>query len=87
MLVHRRYVVLDPTRVVAAHVSPLPIAILILLVRLLQIGAHAVVDVVDVGGRNAWLDMPHAELDLSATLLANLTAYEAGGVIEALGNV
>jgi hypothetical protein len=31
--------------------------------------------------------MPHAELDLSATLLANLTAYEAGGVIEALGNV
>ena len=84
MLVHRRCVVLDPTRLVAAHVSPLPIAILILLVRLLQIGAYAVVD---VGGRNAWLDMPHAELDLSATLLANLTAYEASGVIEALGNV
>ena len=40
-----------------------------------------------VGERYAWLDMPHAELDLSATLLANLTAYEAGGVIEALGNV
>ena len=84
MLVHRRCVVLGPTRVVAAHVSPLPIAILILLVRLLQISVHAIVD---VGGRNAWLDMPHAELNLSATLLANLTAYEAVGVIEALGNV
>ena len=84
MLVHRRCVVLDPTRVIAAHVSPLPIVILILLVRRLQIGAHAVVD---IGGRNAWLDMLHAELDLSATLLANLTAYEAGGVIEALENV
>jgi hypothetical protein len=30
-----------------------------------------------VGGRNARLDMPHAELDLSATLLANLTAQDA----------
>jgi hypothetical protein len=82
MLVHRRYVVLDPTRVIAAHVSPLPITILILLARLLQIGAHAVVN---VGGRNTWLDIPYAELDLSATLLVNLTVYEAGGVIEALG--
>ena len=36
-----------------------------------------------VGGRNAWLDMS----DLSAKLLANLTAQVAGGVIEASGNV
>jgi len=84
MLVHRRCVVLDPTRVIVAHVSPLPIAILILLMRLLQIGVYAVVD---IGGRNAWLDMPHAELDPSTTLLANLTVYKAGGAIEALGNV
>jgi hypothetical protein len=61
----------------------LPIAILVLLVRLMRIGVHAVVD---VGGRNAWLDMPYAE-DLSATPLANLTAQVAGGVIEASGNV
>ena len=81
---HRRYVILDPTCVIAAHVSLLPITILTPLVRLLQIGVHAVVD---VGGINAWLDMPYAEQDLSATLLANLTAHEAGGVIEASGNV
>jgi hypothetical protein len=43
--------------------------------------------VLDVGGRNVLLDMPHAEPDLSATLLANLTAHVAGGVIEASGNV
>jgi hypothetical protein len=49
----------------------------------MRIGVHAVVD---VGGRNAWLDMPYAE-DLSATPLANLTAQVAGGVIEASGNV
>jgi hypothetical protein len=61
----------------------LPIAILILLVRLMWIGVYAVVD---VGGRNAWLNMPQAE-DLSATPLANLTAQVAGGVIEASGNV
>jgi hypothetical protein len=48
----------------------------------MRISVHAVMDV----GRNAWLDMPHAEPDLSATLLANLTAQVAGGVIEALGN-
>jgi hypothetical protein len=62
MLMHRRDAVPGPTRTVAAHVSPLPIAIFVLLVRLMRIGVHAVVD---VGGRNAWLDMPHAE-DLSA---------------------
>jgi hypothetical protein len=33
------------------------------------------------------LGMPHAEPDLSATLLANLKAYVAGGVIEASENV
>jgi hypothetical protein len=60
----------------------LPIAILILLVRLMRIGVHAVVDV----GRNTWLDMSHAKPDLSATLLINLTAQVAGGVIEASGN-
>jgi hypothetical protein len=75
---------MDPTRIISAHVSLLPITILTPLVRLLQIGVHAVVD---VGGINAWLDMPYAEQDLSATLLANLTAHEAGGVIEASGNV
>jgi hypothetical protein len=84
MLMHRRGVVLDPTRAVAAHVPPLPIAILILLVRLMRIGVHAAVD---VGGRNAWLDVPYAERDLSATLLVNLTTQVAGGVIEASGNV
>ena len=45
----------------------------------MRIGVHAVVD---VGGRNAWLDMPYAE-----DLLANLTAQVAGGVIEASGNI
>jgi hypothetical protein len=83
MLMHRRGIILGPIRAVAAHVSPLPIAILILLVRLMRIGVHTIVD---VGGRNAWLDMPHAE-DLSATPLANLTAQVAGGVVEASGNV
>jgi hypothetical protein len=84
MLMHRRDVVLGPTRAVVAHVPQLPIVILILLVRLMRIGVHAVVD---IGGRNAWLDMPHAEPDLSATLLINLTTQVAGGVIEASGNV
>ena len=66
---HWHGVVLGPTRAVAALVSPLSAAILILLVRLMRIGAHAVAD---VGGRNARLDVPHAKPDLSATLLANL---------------
>jgi hypothetical protein len=79
--VHRRGVVLGPTRAV---VFLLPIAILILLVSLMRIGVHAMAN---VGGRYASLDMPHAEPDLSATLLANLKAYVAGGVIEAWGNV
>ena len=68
---HRRGVVLGPTRAV---VFPLPIAILILLVPLMRIGVHAMAN---VGGRYASLDMPHAEPDLSATLLANLKAYVA----------
>ena len=59
---HRRGVVLGPTRAV---VFPLPIAI-ILLVLLMRIGVHAMAN---VGGRYASLDMLHAELDLSATLL------------------
>ena len=67
-----------PNGAVAAHVSPLLIAILVLLVRLIRIGVHAVVD---VGGRNGQLDMPYAN-DLSAAQLANLTAQVAGGVIE-----
>jgi hypothetical protein len=67
-----------------AVVFPLPIAILILLVPLMRIDVHAMAN---VGGRYASLDMPHAEPDLSATLLANLKAYVAGGVIEAWENV
>jgi hypothetical protein len=59
-------------------------AILILLVRLMQIGVHAMVD---ARRRNAWLDMPYAEPDLSATPLANLTAQVTGNVIEASENV
>ena len=78
---YRRGVVLGPTRAV---VFLLPIAILILLVSLMRIGVHAMAN---VGGRYASLDMPHAEPDLSATLLVNLKAYVAGGVIEAWGNV
>ena len=77
---HRRGVVLGPTRAV---VFSLPIAI-ILLVPLMRIGVHAIAN---VGGRYASLDMLHAEPDLSATLLANLKVYIAGGVIEASGNV
>jgi hypothetical protein len=50
----------------------------------MRIGVHAAVD---VGGRNAWLDVPYAEPDLSATLLVNLTTQVAGGMIEASGNV
>jgi len=50
----------------------------------MQIGVHAMVD---ARRRNAWLDMPYAEPDLSATPLANVTAQVAGGVIEASGNV
>jgi hypothetical protein len=45
ILVHRRGVILGPTR---AIVFPLPIAILILLVLLIRIGVHTMVD---VGGR------------------------------------
>jgi hypothetical protein len=74
-------VVLGPTRAV---VFPLPIAILILLVPPMRIGVYAMAN---VGGRYASLDMPHAEPDLSATLLANLKAHVAAGVIEASGNV
>ena len=66
-----------------AH-CPLPIAILIMLVPLMRIGVHAMAN---VGGRYVSLDMPHAEPDLSTTLLANLKAHIAGGVIEASGNV
>jgi hypothetical protein len=54
----------------------LPIAI-ILLVPLMRIGVHAMAN---VGGR-------YAKPDLFATLLANLKAYIAGGVIEASRNV
>jgi hypothetical protein len=72
-----------PRRAAAIPGDVLPIAILILLVQLMRIGVHTIVD---VGGRNAWLDMPHVE-DLSATPLANLTAQVAGGVVEASGNV
>jgi hypothetical protein len=79
--VHRCGVVLGLTRAV---VFPLPIAILILLVPLMRIGVHAMAN---VGGRYVSLDMQHAEPDLSTTLLANLKAYVAGGVIEASGNV
>jgi hypothetical protein len=78
---NQRSVVLRPTRAV---VFPLPIAILILLVPLMRIGVHAMAN---VGRRYASLDMPHAEPDLSATLLTNLKVHVAGGVIEASGNV
>jgi hypothetical protein len=78
--VHRCGVILGLTRAV---VFPLPIAI-ILLVSLMWIGVHAMAN---VGGRYASLGMLHAEPDLSATLLVNLKAYIAGGVIEASGNV
>jgi hypothetical protein len=78
--VHRRGVILGPTRAV---VFLLPIAI-ILLVPLMRIGVHAMAN---VGGRYASLNMLHAELDLSATLLVNLKAHIASGVIEASGNV
>ena len=77
---HRRGVILGLTRAV---VFLLPIAI-ILLVPLIRVGVHAMAN---VGGRYASLDMLHAEPDLSATLLVNLKAYIAGGVIEASGNV
>jgi hypothetical protein len=50
----------------------------------MRIGVH---DMANVGGRYVSLDMPHAELDLSTTLLANLKAHIAGGMIEASGNV
>jgi hypothetical protein len=76
--VYRRGIVLGPARAV---VFPLAIAILILLVPLMRTGVHAIAN---VGGRYASLDMPHAEPDLSATLLK---AHVAGGVIEASGNV
>jgi hypothetical protein len=79
--VRRRGVVLGSTRAV---VFLLPIAIPILLVPLMRIGVHAMAN---VGGKYASLDMLHAEPDLSATLLVNLKAYVAGGVIEASGNV
>ena len=77
----RRGVVLGSTRAV---VFLLPIAIPILLVPLMRIGVHAMAN---VGGKYASLDMLHAEPDLSATLLVNLKAYVAGGVIEASGNL
>jgi len=79
--VRRRGVVLGSTRAV---VFLLPIAIPILLVPLMRIGVHAMAN---VGGKYASLDMLHAEPDLSATLLVNLKAYVAGGVIEASGNL
>ena len=41
----------------------------------------------NIGGKYASLDIPYAKPDLSATLLANLKAYVAGGVIKASGNV
>ena len=69
ILVHWHGVVLSPTYAVAALISSSLTVILILPVRLTRIGVHAMVE---VGGRNAWLDMPHAEPDLSAALLANL---------------
>ena len=62
---------------------PLPIIILILLVPLMRMGVHAMAN---IAGRYASLDMPHAEPNLSVTLLANLKARVAGGVIEASGN-
>ena len=77
---HRRGVILGPTRAV---VFPLPITI-ILLVLLMRISVYAMAN---VGGRYASLDMLHAEPDLSATLLVNLKAYITSGVIEASGNV
>lgn len=78
---HRRSVILSPTSTV---VFPLLIAIFILLVPLMRIRVYAMAN---VGGRYASLDMLHAEPDLPATLLVNLKAYIAGGVIEASGNV
>jgi hypothetical protein len=50
----------------------------------MRIGVHAMAN---VGGRYVSLDMLYAEPDLSATLLVNLKAYIAGGVIKASGNV
>jgi hypothetical protein len=79
--VHRCGVVLNLTRDV---VFPLPIAILILLVPLMRIKVRAMAN---IGKRYVSLDMPHAEPDLSITLLVNLKVYVAGGVIEALKNV
>jgi hypothetical protein len=78
--VHRRGVILGPTRAV---VFLLPIAI-ILLVPLMRIGVHAMAN---VGGRYTSLDMLYAEPDLFTTLLVNLKAYIASEVIGALGNV
>jgi hypothetical protein len=75
--VHRRGIILGLTR---AIVFLLPIVILILLVSLMRIGVHTMAN---IGGRYASLDMPHAEPDLFTTLLVNLKAYVAGGVIEA----
>jgi hypothetical protein len=49
----------------------------------MRIGVHAMAN---VGGRYTSLDID-AEPDLSTTLLVNLKAYIAGGVIEASGNV
>ena len=57
ILVHRRGVILGPTRAV---VFLLPIAILILLVSLMRIGVHAMAN---VGGRYTSLDMLHVEPD------------------------
>jgi hypothetical protein len=78
--VYRRGVVLGLTR---AIVFLLPIVI-ILLVPLMRIGVYAIAN---VGGRYASLDMLYVKPDLFITLLANLKAYIAGGVIEASGNV
>jgi hypothetical protein len=48
----------------------------------MRIGVHAMAN---VGGRNASLDMLHAEPDLSATLLVNLKVYTAGGGDRSVG--
>ena len=76
---HRRGVVLGPTRAV---VFPLPIAIILLV--------PTDADRRPCYGecqRKIYLVRLHAEPDLSTMLLINLKAYIAGGVIEASGNV
>jgi hypothetical protein len=78
--VHRRNVILS---LISAIVFLLSI-IIILLMPLMRIGVHIIAN---VGGRYTSLNMLYVKPGLSVTLLVNLKAYIAGGVIETSKNV